>query len=394
MRFYDAEKGFGFLTKDEGGDVYVRSTALPSGVTTLKAGQKVEFGVVEGRKGEQALSLRVLETPPSLSKAHRKPPEQMTIIVEDLIKMLDGIGNALPPRPPSRRPDRRQGRQRAAGGRRRAGALSRHGRRRARPQPSSPTRSAPRRSTSPARRPWRPPATIGVGEHLGVEAGRRPGRAPLLRLPAPRLRGLALVGDPGAGRAGQDRRRSTRSCCCPATSRCCGRAWVPWADRIQPGDVTAGLLMPHRAGGSAAGAGLHRRRAGRRHRSGRGRRDPRRGGRAGARPRAGAVPGGSRRGRRALARRSDGGPDNEMTKQAPDVCETCGFFVRLEGWLGILFGACANTYSPVRRPRRQRRPRLRRAFRRGRGGQGRGAAGPGLGDHRLGRADLPVRLTT
>jgi CspA family cold shock protein len=93
VRFYDAEKGFGFLTKDEGGDVYVRATALPPGVTSLKAGQKVEFGIVEGRKGEQALSLRVVEAPPSLSKAQRKPPEQMGIIVEDLIKMLDGIGN-------------------------------------------------------------------------------------------------------------------------------------------------------------------------------------------------------------------------------------------------------------------------------------------------------------
>lgn len=93
VRFYDAEKGFGFLTKDEGGDVYVRSTALPPGVTALKAGQKVEFGVVEGRKGEQALSLRVVEAPPSLSKAQRKAPEQMAVIVEDLIKMLDGIGN-------------------------------------------------------------------------------------------------------------------------------------------------------------------------------------------------------------------------------------------------------------------------------------------------------------
>jgi len=93
VRFYDAEKGFGFLTKDEGGDVYVRATALPPGVTALKAGQKVEFGVVEGRKGEQALSLRVVEAPPSLSKALRKPPEQMTVIVEDLIKMLDTLGN-------------------------------------------------------------------------------------------------------------------------------------------------------------------------------------------------------------------------------------------------------------------------------------------------------------
>jgi len=93
VRFFDAEKGFGFITKDGGGDVYVRSNALPDGVTSLKSGQRVEFGVIEGRKGEQALSLRVLDAPPSLSKAQRKNPEQLAIIVEDLIKMLDGIGN-------------------------------------------------------------------------------------------------------------------------------------------------------------------------------------------------------------------------------------------------------------------------------------------------------------
>ena len=93
VRFYDADKGFGFLTKDDGGDVYVRSNALPEGVTTLKPGQKVEFGVVEGRRGEQALSLHLLEAPPSLSKAQRKPTEQMTVIIEDLIKTMDSVGN-------------------------------------------------------------------------------------------------------------------------------------------------------------------------------------------------------------------------------------------------------------------------------------------------------------
>ena len=80
VRYYDAEKGFGFLSKDEGGeDVYVRASALPDGVTTLKRGQKVEFGVVDGKKGEQALSVRLLEAPPSLSRASRKSPEQMAI---------------------------------------------------------------------------------------------------------------------------------------------------------------------------------------------------------------------------------------------------------------------------------------------------------------------------
>lgn len=105
VRFFDAEKGFGFITKDGGGDVYVRSNALPDAVTSLKPGQKVEFGVVEGRKGEQALSLRLLEAPPSLSKAQRRQPEDMAVLIEDLIKMLDGLGNGYRHH---RHPDSRQ----------------------------------------------------------------------------------------------------------------------------------------------------------------------------------------------------------------------------------------------------------------------------------------------
>jgi cold shock protein len=112
VRYYDAEKGFGFLSKDDGGeDVYVRASALPEGVTGLRRGQKVEFGVVAGRKGEQALSVRLLDAPPSLSKASRKPAEQMAIIVEDLIKMLDGLGNGYRR---GRYPDAKVGGQTAA----------------------------------------------------------------------------------------------------------------------------------------------------------------------------------------------------------------------------------------------------------------------------------------
>lgn len=91
VKWYDTDKGFGFLTKDEGGDVYVRAAALPDGVTALKAGQRVEFGIVAGRKGDQALSVRVLDAPPSVSKAMRKSPEEMVVIVEDLIKLLDSL---------------------------------------------------------------------------------------------------------------------------------------------------------------------------------------------------------------------------------------------------------------------------------------------------------------
>ena len=93
VKWYDVDKGFGVLSQESGEDVYVRSSALPAGVEGLKPGQKVEFGIIEGRKGEQALSVRVIDAPPSLSKAQRKKPEQMAIITEDLIKLLDGLGN-------------------------------------------------------------------------------------------------------------------------------------------------------------------------------------------------------------------------------------------------------------------------------------------------------------
>ena len=91
VKWYDAEKGFGFLSKDEGGDVYVRNDALPAGVATLKAGTRVEFGIVQGRRGDQALQVRLLEPTQSVSKAMRKKPADMVNIVEDLYRLLENI---------------------------------------------------------------------------------------------------------------------------------------------------------------------------------------------------------------------------------------------------------------------------------------------------------------
>lgn len=125
VKWYDTEKGFGFLTQDDGGDVYVHSDALPSDVTTLKAGARVEFGIAQGRRGDQALQLRVLEPAPSVERSQarsgggrgergrggrgpsagpRKTPEEMTVIVEDLIKVLDDLGEGYRH---GRRPDAR-----------------------------------------------------------------------------------------------------------------------------------------------------------------------------------------------------------------------------------------------------------------------------------------------
>ena len=95
VKWYDAEKGFGFLSREDGDDVYVRSSSLPEGVTTLKAGTRVEFGILSGRKGEQAHQVKVLDAPPSVTanrrEAQRKKPEEMVGIVEDLIRLLEGV---------------------------------------------------------------------------------------------------------------------------------------------------------------------------------------------------------------------------------------------------------------------------------------------------------------
>ena len=89
VKWYDEGKGFGFITRDDGGDVFVHKAALPAGVAALKPGQKVEFGVVESRKGNQALSLRMLEAPPSLAELRRRPPDELHGLVEDMIKVLE-----------------------------------------------------------------------------------------------------------------------------------------------------------------------------------------------------------------------------------------------------------------------------------------------------------------
>jgi CspA family cold shock protein len=95
VKFYNNEKNFGFLSNDEGEDVYVHRDALPAGMTEIKPGTRVEYGIVSGRRGNQAMQVRVLDPVPSVVRNVRMPAEELAPLVEDLIKLLDQTSNSL-----------------------------------------------------------------------------------------------------------------------------------------------------------------------------------------------------------------------------------------------------------------------------------------------------------
>ena len=95
VKWFDAEKGFGFLTSDDGQEVFLHSSALPAGVTSVKSGTRMEYGIADGRRGKQALSVRILDESPSVAKARRKPAEDMAPVVQDLVNLLDNTSGQL-----------------------------------------------------------------------------------------------------------------------------------------------------------------------------------------------------------------------------------------------------------------------------------------------------------
>lgn len=58
VKWFNAEKGYGFIEREDGGDVFVHFSAIQTeGFKTLEEGQSVEFDIVEGARGPQAANV-------------------------------------------------------------------------------------------------------------------------------------------------------------------------------------------------------------------------------------------------------------------------------------------------------------------------------------------------
>ncbi|MCH6197715.1 cold shock domain-containing protein [Corynebacterium mastitidis] len=107
MKWYDAERGFGFVSNPGDEDVYVGKQVLPEGVTELYPGQRIEFDFASGRRGPQALRIKVLDKP--RKPHHRYSPDELNSMIADVVTLLEA--RVQPDLRAGRFPDRKSGHQ-------------------------------------------------------------------------------------------------------------------------------------------------------------------------------------------------------------------------------------------------------------------------------------------
>ncbi|MGA4669081.1 DUF3027 domain-containing protein [Propionibacteriaceae bacterium Y1923] len=184
---------------------------------------------------------------------------------------------------------------------------------------------------------------FGVGEHIGMLADDERAVTHLFTCEHPGYQGWHWA--VSMARASRGKYATVNEVeLVPTDSALLPPDWLPWENRIQGGDIGVGILLPtldndprlepgFTGGELAADA------------------DPA----EWSQTRAVVAELGlgrervlSREGREMAAERwlaGDGGPDNQMTRQAPDNCVSCGYFQRIQGSLGMQFGVCTNEFS-------------------------------------------------
>ncbi|WP_066530285.1 cold-shock protein [Corynebacterium bouchesdurhonense] len=108
VKWYDAEKGFGFASNPGEEDVFISKNVLPEGVEELVPGQRVEFDFAAGRRGPQALRLAVLDTP-RRRPVHRHKPEELGSMLADVMTLIET--QIQPALTAGHYPDRKESRQ-------------------------------------------------------------------------------------------------------------------------------------------------------------------------------------------------------------------------------------------------------------------------------------------
>ncbi|AKE41890.1 cold shock protein [Corynebacterium kutscheri] len=109
VKWYNAERGFGFVSNPDGEDCYVSQKVLPPGVEELYPGQRIEFDFVSGRKGPQALRVQLVDKPKQRKVQHKFPPEELASMIADLATTLES--SVQPVLAQGRYPDRKEATQ-------------------------------------------------------------------------------------------------------------------------------------------------------------------------------------------------------------------------------------------------------------------------------------------
>jgi CspA family cold shock protein len=83
VKWFSTQKGYGFITQDEGGDIFVHVTGLAPGTTGLEENQRVEFELSEGRKGPQATDVKPASAAAPAPAAAAEPEPEVEAEDED-----------------------------------------------------------------------------------------------------------------------------------------------------------------------------------------------------------------------------------------------------------------------------------------------------------------------